>query len=501
MFRQAVCFVLLFISITAHSQAPPTPVAWFTFSNGKAINQAGNLQAKVQGASFVEDRFGNDKSAVYLHGNNSSYINLGTGNKLKPIKGSISLWLNIDLVMLKGKGWDYNPILLTKSHGGDDFYEGYFIGLNYNTNRLNVTTSRDQNNQITLNSSRTLSLRKWHHIVMCYDDDTLSLYLDNKLEAKLPKKFRSSFLEGDSIMIGNSANQKNERYLCGTLDDIRIYDQVLNPSQIDEIYHTPNPNRYRNYLSWAIRIGLLALLIAFIVWLTLFFYKRKLRDEQERNRLNTRLNELETKAARSQMNPHFMFNALNTLQGFILENDMDNAHLYLTKFSKLIRKILESGTSESIPLSEEIIILTNYIDIERMRFETSFEYNILNTVKNPEKISIPFMLIQPFVENAIWHGLSPKKGFRELHIDFNDLDDKRLLCKVTDNGVGRYHSAKQKDPLKKKSLAIEFIKQRLELIEKSSGVHCSIQIEDHTNAQGQSEGTSIKIIIPKFTQV
>ena len=290
MFRQAVCIALIFFQFTALSQTTPTPLAWFTFANEKVNNQVGDLQAKVLGVSFVEDRFGNDKHAVYLHGNNSSYINLGTSDALKPSKGSISLWLNMDIIVQKGTGYEYNPILLTKSHGGDDFYEGYFIGLNYNSKRLNVTTSVDQNHQITLNSSRTLSLRQWHHIVMCYDDDYLSLYLDNKLEAKLPKKFKSTFLQGDSIMIGNSANQKNERYLCGSIDDIRIFDQVLNPEQVDELFHTPNPNKYRNAISILILVMVIIAIIIFIIWLTIFFYKRKLKTEQERNRLNPRLN-------------------------------------------------------------------------------------------------------------------------------------------------------------------------------------------------------------------
>ena len=186
---------LLVLTLTVHllySQKNNDPVARYTFNNGLALNEVSTLNPSIEGASFVEDRFGNEKSAVYLHGNPSSYINLGTSASLKPIEGSISMWVNVDLIMHKGTGYDYNPILITKSHAGNDFYEGYFIGLNFTTNRLNVTTSKDSLNQITLNSTHELKLRKWHHIVMTYDDNFLSLYLDNDLQAKVPKKFRSS---------------------------------------------------------------------------------------------------------------------------------------------------------------------------------------------------------------------------------------------------------------------------------------------------------------------
>lgn len=488
--------------ILAHSylfsQENNQPIARYSFNTGKATNEINSINPKLEGASFVEDRFGNERSAVYLHGNPSSYINLGTSPSLKPTVGSISMWVNVDLIMHKGMGWDYNPILLTKSHGGNDFYEGYFIGLNFSTNKLNVTTSKDSLNQITLNSTHELKLRKWHHIVMTYDDNFLTLYLDNELQAKVPKKFKSSFLEGDSIIIGNSANKKNERYLCGAIDDISIYDRVLADKDVDELYNAPDPNRFRLFAYWLAGVSGFALLILIIARVISRRLKIKLRKENEKNELNAKLNKLETKVIRTQMNPHFIFNSLNTLQRFILEHDVDNAHIYLTKFSKLLRKILESSTSDSISLSEEIDILDHYVELECLRSENSFEYSILNTIEHPENIHIPIMLIQPFVENAIWHGLMAKKENRKLSVTFHPLDSHRITCLIEDNGVGREQSYTQKDPLKKKSLATEFIRQRLELIGKTTGINCSFEILDKKDEDGKSLGTTINISIPKI---
>ncbi|WP_317898132.1 LamG-like jellyroll fold domain-containing protein [Aurantibacillus circumpalustris] len=496
-YRTLLFFILL--AVYAKSQLSNKPVASYYFNNGKVDTHSRLTRPKMLGISFVEDRFGNKESAIYLHGNNSSYINLGTDSVLKPKKGTISLWVNVELIVQKGtEGWDYNPILITKSHAGDDFYEGYFIGLNFNTNKINVTTSKDHNNQITLNSRGVLSLRKWHHIVMTYDDDWLALYLDNKLEARLQKRFRSVFLNGDSVIIGNTANKKNERYLCGTIDDINIYDRVISQQEVDKLFNESNPDRLTIYLKWLSWILALVLLIIFIVWIIVRKFKRDLEMQNEKNKINAHMNELETRAIRTQMNPHFIFNSLNTLQRFILEEDALNANSYLVKFSKLLRKLLESSISESISLKEEMEILNSYLELEKLRFDKSFEVIIESTISDPKNVQIPFMLIQPFVENAIWHGLLPKQDNRVLKITLSDIDGKTLLCRIDDNGVGRKYSFKQKDPFKKKSMAIEFIKQRLDILEKATGINCSFKITDKENSTGESEGTLVEIVIPKF---
>lgn len=108
------------------------------------------------------------------------------------------------------------------------------------------------------------------------------------------------------------------------------------------------------------------------------------------------------------------------------------------------------------------------------------------------------MLVQPFVENAIWHGLMPKQEGRLLTVTFSDLDEKRILCVVEDNGVGRNFKQKEKNPLKKRSLAIEFISQRLELLKKSTGIECTVAFIDKKDEAGNSLGTKVDIVIPKL---
>jgi hypothetical protein len=247
---------------------------------------------------------------------------------------------------------------------------------------------------------------------------------------------------------------------------------------------------------WFIIIGIIAVSggLGFGIYL---WYSKRLKKENERVKEQIHLHELEMKAIRSQMNPHFIFNSLNTLQRFILEEDTVNGHSYLTKFSKLLRKMLESGTADSITLSEEVSILRNYIDVEKLRFTNTFEYEIRIHVPNPDSIKIPFMMIQPFIENAIWHGLMPKQNNRSLKVDFYETDADSIRCVIDDNGVGRDYTKKEKNPLKKKSLAFDFIAQRLELFQKFTGIKCYFTITDK-KTNGRSDGTTIDIIIPKL---
>jgi hypothetical protein len=492
---------ILLVSLFSFGQPNKGLVAKFTFNNGNSENEINHRRPKIVGSPVTSDRFGNPKSARFFHGNFFSYMNLGTYPELKPESGSVSVWFKIDNIAYNGGGVASNPIILTKSQAGDDFFEAYCITYEYELHRMSFSSTNDQQHQLSIRSSESPALHEWHHAVMAYDDHHMWAYVDGVLQndgKPLAKNFKTKFLETDSVMLGNMANCKNERFFSGSIDDVLIYNRVLSQEEVLELYNAPDPNRYNIYFKWFYRILILAGFIILIVWLILRKYRNDLEKQKETNRLNARLNELETKAIRTQMNPHFIFNSLNTLQRFILEEDIATSNIYLTKFSKLLRKLLESSTSDTISLKEEMDILNSYIEIEKLRFDNSFEYEITCNIERPESVYVPFMLVQPFVENAIWHGLLPKKGERFLVVKFSNLDEKRILCVIEDNGVGRNYSAKHKDPLKKKSLAIEFIKQRLELLEKSTGTACSFKIIDKNKETHLGEGTIVEIIIPKL---
>lgn len=235
-------------------------------------------------------------------------------------------------------------------------------------------------------------------------------------------------------------------------------------------------------------VGSLALIILIIIYF--FLKQRRIRSEHENI-------QLEQKLLRSQMNPHFIFNSLNSIQQFIISQQNDQAEKYLSKFSRLVRELLESNIKESISVKEETDILRGYLEMESLRFRRSFSFSIsIHEHINQEYEQIPHMMIQPFVENAIWHGLLPKDDDRALQVTLEPGDQNTIRCIIEDNGIGRKEAMKKETTFKRKSLALSFVRQRVELMRKHLKVNCSIEIIDKVNDHGASTGTKVILILP-----
>ncbi len=203
--------------------------------------------------------------------------------------------------------------------------------------------------------------------------------------------------------------------------------------------------------------------------------------------------ELEMQALRAQMNPHFIFNCLSSINRFILKNESEPASDYLTKFSRLIRMVLTNSKKSFIALEDELEMLRLYLEMERLRFQYSFGYNI--SFKNeidPENIFIPPLLLQPFAENAIWHGLMHKQGQGHLEIALS-LEKKILTCMLTDDGIGRKSAAmiKSKSAEKRKSMGLQITTERLALLNQDMDVQTFFNIEDITDGEGNATGTRV----------
>lgn len=224
---------------------------------------------------------------------------------------------------------------------------------------------------------------------------------------------------------------------------------------------------------------------------------QKLESEKSRAELLQQQTELEMKALRAQMNPHFIFNCLNSINQFIAVNDVDKATDYLTKFARLIRMVLEKSGKSFIPLDQELNALKLYMDLEAIRFEKPFHYNIENHGIDESSVLIPSLLIQPFVENAIWHGLYPKKGTPGIiNIDLS-LDKNILHCEITDNGIGMEKAAaiKTYGSGSKKSMGFEITAQRLKLADSVHPENSGYSIQDIKDESGQNAGTRVSINI------
>jgi PAS domain S-box-containing protein len=212
--------------------------------------------------------------------------------------------------------------------------------------------------------------------------------------------------------------------------------------------------------------------------------------------------ELELRALQMQMNPHFIFNALNSIQSYILNQDTLTANLYLTKFSRLIRLFLDSSRSKFIPLSEEINLLTLYIELERIRFDNKFEFEILFEGHVNKNIEIPTMILQPFIENAINHGLRYKLQKGLLSIKFHK-EDNYLICTIEDDGVGRKNSEIIKDkPIEGyKSQGLKITAERLITYNKINDANIVFSVRDRIqNPKNPNDevGTVIEIRFPEI---
>jgi hypothetical protein len=213
---------------------------------------------------------------------------------------------------------------------------------------------------------------------------------------------------------------------------------------------------------------------------------------KEKVRLEQSLSKSILTAVKSQMNPHFFYNALNTIQAFIYTNDNKKANTYLAKFSKLTRTVLEMSERDTITLTEEFNALNLYLELEKMRFSKNFEFTIhKETIRNPEIIEIPPMLIQPYVENAIKHGLLHREGHRQLDIDFKLNDNQVLVVTIDDNGIGRKKSEELNQLKKDKSRSFSTAanKKRLEIL--NSSIHQAIEIIDKYDKEGNATGTTV----------
>jgi tetratricopeptide (TPR) repeat protein len=210
-----------------------------------------------------------------------------------------------------------------------------------------------------------------------------------------------------------------------------------------------------------------------------------------------RIAALEMLALRSQMNPHFIFNCLNSINRFVLRNDTEAASGYLTKFSKLMRMVLENSKQTLIPLEEEVKCLELYIQMEQFRSKNSFRYYIkYHDGVNISEAMIPPLLLQPFVENAIWHGVNPKESDGEIGIEFLQKEEA-LYCIVKDNGIGRKKASEFKSQLatSHKSMGLQITKERLAMIGEQQRSESPVQIEDLYDENGLAAGTKVTIKI------
>ncbi|RPD38627.1 ligand-binding sensor domain-containing protein [Chitinophaga barathri] len=222
------------------------------------------------------------------------------------------------------------------------------------------------------------------------------------------------------------------------------------------------------------------------------------KEAKSRAAFREELAQLEMKALRAQMNPHFIFNALNSIQTFMMKNETEQALAYLSRFARLIRNVLDHSQLNSISITRETDMLENYLELERLRLSERFDYRIMVDPKlEKDFLEIPAMVIQPFVENAIWHGLQHKNERGLLTIEFIRRGDQ-ILCIIEDNGIGRDAATtlKQQSHPTHISRGVQITKDRLQIYNSRFNMDASFDIEDLKETNGNASGTRVNLWFP-----
>lgn len=226
-----------------------------------------------------------------------------------------------------------------------------------------------------------------------------------------------------------------------------------------------------------------------------YVINQNIKREKEKTQFNKKISELRLNALKAQMNPHFIFNALGSIQYFIQNKETGRADEYLSKFAKLMRMILESSKSEFISIKDEMMLMGLYIDLEYVRFEGLFNYDINIDFDVDEELEIPPMIIQPLVENAINHGLynlKNRKGKLELLTTAPQEDLIKIV--IRDNGVGRSYKSESKNP-KHKSRGMDILKERINVINDTEEMRVTMEINDLMDASKNPRGTEVVILV------
>jgi LytS/YehU family sensor histidine kinase len=198
------------------------------------------------------------------------------------------------------------------------------------------------------------------------------------------------------------------------------------------------------------------------------------------------------------MNPHFVYNCLTSIQSYIFHNDTPKSLEYLSKFSKLMRKILESSQNQYMSVHDEIEILSLYLKLESIRFKGKFDYDIsVDDRIDPILFKIPTLLIQPFVENSLWHGIQNKHGKGKIQVSFN-LADKSIFCAIEDNGIGRENAEKIKNSRMTDHISLggSITQTRMKLLKSLYGSKLGIRYIDLKDSENKPSGTRVELFLP-----
>lgn len=404
-------------------------------------------------------------------------------------------------------------ILISMTNIGNIFLlkENYSEALDTYRQALNISESIPDNiNTALINIKIGLVNNKLKKYKIAKD------YLDKGLKMALNDQTMNSVLEAYEGLIETSLGMRDadQVYKYGNLY-IALKDSLFNESSLEKIteletkYETAQKENeiailktdqqlksLEIQLQKNLKYSLVVLLVILILAALLIFNRYKLKKDKEKSEVEKAKLTIEKRMLHSQMNPHFIFNSLNSINSFIGENNSFEAQNYLSKFARLMRLILDNSRKKTVALADEISALQLNLELEKLRFDGRFDFSItVSDEIDEDEIFIPPMLIQPFVENAIKHGIKGKMGNGLITLYFY-IEDRLLVCVVEDNGVGREKTTKEDKLNKHVSLGTQVTLERLEILKYEYNANIGLEIIDLKDKNDIGTGTRVIVKLP-----
>lgn len=414
---------------------------------------------------------------------------LDYNNKLNSKIGKVICGYRIANVLIKQKKYNQalntvDTVLQAAIKENDKFY----LSKTYNTLglaqlHLNKLTASKDNLTTALNIATEFNIQS----IVVQANENLALLNDKKKNYKKAYFYYKKAKEEGAKTL-NDRNMLYVSELTSKYNKERSENQIKDLAKKNQIAQL-QITRNRNLWIMALSIFTLITVVVFSV------------SKQKRLKNEKRILSLKQDALRSQMNPHFMFNALNSIKLYIIENDKKKATSYLNKFSKLMRKILEASSLQVTTLSQEIETMGLYMSIENIRFSNEIDFSVIvDSSLNLEFIKIPPLVLQPFLENSLWHGLSSKGEGKKMTVHIHKISSDYIQIDIADNGIGREASAKikAKKSINRKSVGINLTNDRLTNFSKNLKNEYSINYEDLKDENNNALGTKVVIKFPLF---
>ncbi len=452
----------------------------------KSGNRLG-LAINYQNIGFAHEATGDLENALRNY-----KLSLEYNEQINSNLGRVICYNSIGQVYIKQNRYTDAKVIIEKALSkalqiGDQFYiASSYINLGWVQEKLGALSASEHNLKRGLEVAETYEL----NLSIVEADKHLSELYRKKEQYELALEHYKKSIEREKTI----NNDRNLRYV----NDVII--QYENEAKNREIQALADENQIvKSKLARNKTIFWYSMLALFVIGAILIGLYRHRQLQQEKQILT-----LEQDMLRSQMNPHFIFNSLNSIKLYIINNEKENAVYYLNKFSKLIRKILVASSEKEISLEDELDTMKLYMNIENIRFSNAIDFQIkIEENINTASIKVPSLVLQPFLENALWHGLSTKEDDKCISLHVYRSEEDYVSIAITDNGIGRKASEKiNKDKLlKRKSVGIDITKARLANFSRGYTNDYRIRFEDLYDHSQNPKGTRVVVDIPTRSNV